>query len=332
MLDAVLDKKGQMYREWLAKQCSGFCGTQHMVSLWDSVRDGKCPDCGQEERAIHLNLCPDPDRVRLQGDMADELEGWLRKNFCHCELAYCLPRYIKLRGTRRLSEFPNLSPEMRKVAASQDLIPWTSFMEGKLSKEIFLLQNRTLVNSPSRLDISAWAKKLVSQILQMSHAQWVFRNVSLHDERDGYLRDQKREQVLAEVDRLSTVDPASLPESQRYLLEIDFSSPSDSNDLVKQSYWLYAMRAAMKAGRRARGRRRRATSRELRTVTAVVTARRQRGVVPGATVTCVQTLQEQGVLPLPSRRRLRSSSISNAGRSSSNILLEGDDNKRRRPD
>jgi len=332
VLDAVLDKKGQMYREWLAKQCSGFCGTQHMVSLWDSARDGKCPDCGQEERAIHLNLCPDPDRVRLQGDMADELEGWLRKNFCHRELAYCLPRYIKLRGTRRLSEFPNLSPEMRKVAASQDLIPWTSFMEGKLSKEIFLLQNRTLVNSPSRLDISAWAKKLVSQILQMSHAQWVFRNVSLHDERDGYLRDQKREQVLAEVDRLSTVDPASLPESQRYLLEIDFSSPSDSNDLVKQSYWLYAMRAAMKAGRRARGRRRRATARELRTATAVATARRRRGVVPGATATWVQTLQEQGVLPLPSRRRLRSSSISNAGRSSSNILLEGDDNKRRRPD
>ena len=100
---------------------------------------------------------------------------------------YWLPKYILLRGTRKISSFPYLSMEMRKVAASQDLIPWTCFMEGKLSKEIFLLQRHTLACSPSRLTIADWSRHLISQVLQMSHAQWVFRNVSLHDAAQGYI-------------------------------------------------------------------------------------------------------------------------------------------------
>ena len=64
---------------------------------------------------------------------------------------------------------------------SQDLITWTSFMEGKLPKEIFLLQSHQLMSSPSCLTIADWGKQLISQILQMSHAQWVFCNISLYD-------------------------------------------------------------------------------------------------------------------------------------------------------
>ncbi len=40
-LDAVLARKGQMYRQWLSKQSSGFCGTQSMVARWDTTRDDK---------------------------------------------------------------------------------------------------------------------------------------------------------------------------------------------------------------------------------------------------------------------------------------------------
>ena len=248
-LDATLDGKGQMYKQWLCKQSSGFCGTQAMVSHWDSTRDDKCPDCGRRETASHLNLCSDPDRTQLLHEMVDQLQRWLNDSFTHPELAYWLPKYILLRGTRRLSSFPYLSPAMQKVAHSQDSIPWTSFMEGKLSKEIFHLQQHTLSSLPSRLTIADWSKRLISQILQILHAQWIFRNVSLHDAVQGYLRVKKRETVLQEVDRLSSVDPILLPEASRYLLEIDFSS-LHRGTLEKQSYWLLAMKAAVRAGRR----------------------------------------------------------------------------------
>ena len=136
---------------------------------------------------------------------------------------------------------------MRKVASSQDLIPWKDFMEGKLSKEIFVLQRRSLVCPPSRLTIGDWSKQLISQILQISHGQWIFRYVSLHDQSTGYLRDVQRRSVLLEVNRLANLDPVQLPEGSRYLLEIDFSS---LGALETQTYWLLAMRAVIRAGRR----------------------------------------------------------------------------------
>ena len=134
-------------------------------------------------------------------------------------------------------------------------------MEGKLSKEIFLLQKHTLSCSPSRLSIADWSKKLVSQILQISHAQCIFSNVLLHDTAEGYLRVKKRTEVLQEVDRLSQVDPILLPEGSKYLLEIDFSS-LHRDSLETQSYWLLAMKAAVRAEQRTVARSRHATARQ----------------------------------------------------------------------
>ena len=89
-----------------------------MVSYWDKTRDGKCPDCGKREVASHLNLCSDPDRTRLLHDMVANLQNWPDNNYTHRELAYWIPKYILLRGTKKLSDFPYLSPAMKKVACS----------------------------------------------------------------------------------------------------------------------------------------------------------------------------------------------------------------------
>ena len=113
---------------------------------------------------------------------------------------------------------------------------------GKAVEGDFRLQQHMLINLPSHLTIADWGKLLISEILQMLHARWVFRNVSLHDTQEGYLRVQQRQAVLREVDRLS------LPEHCRYLLEIDFSS-FENQPLAKQQSWMYAMKAAMKAGK-----------------------------------------------------------------------------------
>ena len=60
---ATLDSKPQMYKIWLAKQASGFCPTQAMVSHWIKEHDNKCPNCGNRETANHFNLCPDENRT-----------------------------------------------------------------------------------------------------------------------------------------------------------------------------------------------------------------------------------------------------------------------------
>ena len=171
-----------------------------MVAHWDKTWDGKHPCCQRVETAHHLNLCGDPDRTQLFNEMADKLGEWLNANYAHPKLAFWIPRYIKLRSTHCLGTFHQLSPEISRVAASQDLISWKDFMVGKLSKEIFSLQRLSLACSPSRLSIVDCARRLISQVLQISHAQWIFRNVSLHDNKMGYLCNEQRQEVLAEVD------------------------------------------------------------------------------------------------------------------------------------
>ena len=226
-------------------------------------------------------------------------------------------------------------------------------MEGKLSVEIAKLQRRSLASSPSRLTIADWTKRLISQLLQISHAQWVFRNVSLHDARTGHIRVKRRETVLAEVDRLAEVDPILLPENSKYLLEIDFSS-LHRDPLEKQSYWVLAMKAAVRAGQRTVARSRNATARQRRASLAADAsqrrvnggrlgrtlggstlaqtplhsrarrelARRRRGTVAGAAETLRQIERDFGSQPQDTRRR----SSSAAG------FLERRDTRRQMPD
>ena len=94
-----------------------------------------------------------------------------------------------------------LSIDMRPITAIQDLIPCTCFMEGKIFREISLLQDPVLASSPPpTLSIADWTKHFITHLLKISHTQWVFHNVSLHDHTVGYLHDVKRQKVLQEID------------------------------------------------------------------------------------------------------------------------------------
>ena len=121
--------------------------------------------------------------------MTYKFASWLTTNYAHPEIAYCIPNYIKIRGIQNLGEFSTLSREIQVIADSQDFIPWTIFMEGEISREIMLLQEPVLATSPSLLSIKDWVKQLITHILQILHAQWVFRIFSLHDRTVGYFQN-----------------------------------------------------------------------------------------------------------------------------------------------
>ena len=248
-LDSALARKPDMYREWLAKQASGFCGTQAMVSRWNSQRDDSCPNCGKRETADHILQCPDRERTKLLNEQAEELRDWMDSHNTHPEIQYWIPRYVQLRGSRRLSSFDQLSPEIRRWAEAQDAIGWRNFMEGKIAKELFAIQHAHSAGGGTRMTSGAWARQLVSKVLHITHSQWLFRNESLHSVADGYLRLQRRRDMLAEISELAELDISEVPPARRHLLEIDFQELGRASE-VSQSYWLYAVRAARKAGQR----------------------------------------------------------------------------------
>ena len=140
----------------------------------------------------------------------------------------------------------DMSDSMYHLAKSQDKIGWRRFTEGYISKEIQKRQTFHLQMSSSRLNGSDWTKQLISRILQITHSQWIYRNISLHNKTNGYLHNKTAEALADEIHRLAELEPNDVPNDSRFLLEMDAGLLTQCH-LETQAYWVTAMVAARKA-------------------------------------------------------------------------------------
>jgi hypothetical protein len=95
-----------------------------------------------------------------------------------------------------------------------------------------------------------WTAHFISNLLHITHGQWIYRNISRHHHIYGLLKSTKCRELLREIVKFMRVDPEDVPEESRFLLEIDFQQFQHERT-EKQSYWVHAIRATVKAGRRA---------------------------------------------------------------------------------
>ncbi len=135
-LDLALKSKEDMYRIWRSKQNSGFCGTRVQVGSYsgESLPDKRCPNCGRQETAAHLMLCPDESRTRLLAETVEGMAKWMSKDkITDPEIRYWIPKYILMKGSKPLAEMGCMSPQFKALAISQDIIGWRKFTEGHIS-------------------------------------------------------------------------------------------------------------------------------------------------------------------------------------------------------
>jgi len=192
-------------------------------------------------------LCPDEGRTKLLHENVADLATWMAsEDQTDPEILYWIPKYILMRGDKPLSEMGFMSPQFKALAVSQDLIGWREFTEGHISTHFHAIQSFHLSMSSSFLNGEDWVKQFISKLLQITHAQWIFRNISLHDKTKGYLRNKKAGEILQIINEFSEVAPEEIPEDSRFLLEINFTDLVKSN-LEHQTYWTLAMDAAVKA-------------------------------------------------------------------------------------
>jgi hypothetical protein len=84
------------------------------------------------------------------------------------------------------------------------------------------------------------------QLVEISHAQWMYRNFTLHHYAKGYLQQQTEQDIGREVDLLADTRLLNLPMECRYLLELP-QRPSMSLSSVHNAYWILALKAAKAA-------------------------------------------------------------------------------------
>ena len=114
----------RMFRVWITKHVSSFCGTNRQLSRIDPTIENICPCCGQpDEPTSHINRCEDPFKHSVL-----ELEDWLKSANTDPILADLIVRYVESRGESTMSELLNRNYNgniiYRPIAKYQDKLGW----------------------------------------------------------------------------------------------------------------------------------------------------------------------------------------------------------------
>ena len=68
--------------------------------------------------------------------------------------------------------------------------------------------------------IVVWMRGFVSQLLQLTHLQCIYKNISKHYKINGMIKLAARTDVIKEIDRQLNMGVGSLPAECKCLLEI----------------------------------------------------------------------------------------------------------------
>ena len=69
----------------------------------------------------------------------------------------------------------------RNMARAQDEIGWRRFLEGMISSEFRRLQHKYYVLHGLRTSVKQWSTDLITKLLEVTHGQWLCRNIQVHD-------------------------------------------------------------------------------------------------------------------------------------------------------
>jgi hypothetical protein len=136
----------------------------------------------------------------------------------------------------------------KAMARSQDSIGWRRFMEGMVCKEIRVIQSSYSSGTGLHCNTAIWGRDLVTRLLEVTHGQWLYRNVQVHNRISGTLATQRKEELQMEIERQQELGTEGLLEEYCYLAECNLGDLEETSG-ISETYWLLAIQAAREAGR-----------------------------------------------------------------------------------
>ncbi len=241
----------QLFQLWAAKHVNRIAGMMSFLSHQDS-QCNLCPSCGTViETCQHIARCPEAGRAVAFVQSTNDLEIWLRNNRTHPDMQSLILEYTQGRGQVTCLACPillELPPFMHELAQSQDVIGWDLFMMGMLSTHMADVQSAYLLQHHHARPVSKWISGLIIQPLQVTHFQWIYRCVLVHDRATGTLVAAHKEELMKEIAHQLKMGAEGLAEDDRFLLECNFEELATTNG-EQQEYWILAIQAAREACR-----------------------------------------------------------------------------------
>ena len=115
-----------------------------------------------------------------------------------------------------------------------------------LLAELVELQKYALVEADLRLTVDKWAKELVICLLEITHGQYLYRNVMVNDKTAWELAIWQKEEIRQALVEQLTLGEDGLDEDDKFLLEINLDEWNASSG-EDQEYWLLALQVAWEA-------------------------------------------------------------------------------------
>jgi hypothetical protein len=216
-----------------------------------------CPSCQIcNKNCKHVTRCPEEGRTSAFVQSTQEVERWMTAQHTHSDLSHLLLRYLRGRGTITCLECTNdlnLPPVYREYAASQDIIGWDGYAMGMISNKLLPLQSAIRHNSKSSSNTTRWISGFITQLLQVTHTQWICHCVLVHNRATGTLISTHKEELLKEIKQQLLLGADGLDEQDWFLLECNFDELATTSG-EHQEYWLLAIQAAREASRIRSGR------------------------------------------------------------------------------
>jgi hypothetical protein len=247
----ALHEVPRMFQIWAAKQVTEIAGVNANQAARNPGKDmdPRCPSCsaGEDsprETCSHVLYCEEEGRVAALNCTIDLMNTWLRKVGTQENLRKVLVEYARSRGATTMESVVwNKGARFQKLGKSMDVIGWRRFMEGMVSREAVQIQSDWADIGGSPLSTEDWTKGLTVKLLEVTHGQWLYRNIQVHDAVCGSEAAQRKEELQQLIEEQIDKGGEGLDEQDRHLLDINLEDLETSSG-EDQYYWLVAIQAA----------------------------------------------------------------------------------------
>ena len=174
-----------------------------------------------------------------------------------------LLEYLRGRGTTTCLECAkHLDPPLIlcEYASAQDIIGWDNFVMGMVSHKLLPIQSAHFHTAGKSYLASGWITGLITQLLQVTHTQWIYQCMLVHDRTTGVLISAHKADLLKEIEHQLSLGPDDLAKEDQFLLECNFNDITSTSGEA-QGYWLLGIQAAREVSRICLKRREEAQSR-----------------------------------------------------------------------
>jgi hypothetical protein len=177
----------------------------------------------------------------------DIMDKWLTDADTKPALQECLVKYAHGRGGITMSEVCSGMGELyTSMVDNQDRIGWRQFMEGMVCKRIRGIQEAYSLIEGMHMSMSLWTTGLILKLLEMTHGQWLYQNVQVHDTIAGTWATVRKEQIQQEIKHQMELGALGLLQEDKYLMETNLENMETTSG-EHQEYWFLAITAAREA-------------------------------------------------------------------------------------